>query len=122
MTFTQEQAEAALAKWQKILRLQDWEIKVCICRGRDLSLDGQAEVHWRMEKKAAIVNLLDPVDYDNKRFPQDHETGLVHELLHLHMAGFAAENGTPEDIAQEQAIHALSTAFVRLDRIAEWLK
>ena len=116
MTFNQEQAEAALAKWQKILRLQDWDIKIFIYRAKDLMTDGQAEVTWLREKKQAILKLLDPIDYDNNYFIQDHEVSIVHELLHCHMALFDQEAGTLEDIAQEQAIHALSFALVELDR------
>lgn len=114
--FTHEQAESKLTEWQKILRLQDWDIKIDICRGRNFKTDGQAEVSWTNEKKMAIIHLLDPIDYDNDYFPQDHEISLVHELLHLHMAGFVAEDGTVEDMAQEQVADALSKALVGLKR------
>ncbi len=114
---TQDQAEALLKEWQKILRLQDWDVVVGIRRARDMSLgESAAEVHWKKEKKLAIIHLLDPTDYDNACFSQDHEVSIVHELLHLHMVGFAAEDDTPEDTAQEQAIHAISMALVELKR------
>lgn len=116
--FNQEEAEAVLVKWQKMLRLQDWDVKIDVRRGRDFNTDSQAEVTWLEEKKMAIIHLLDPIDYDNKYFPHDHEVSIVHELLHLHMVRFAAESGTPEDIAQEQAINALSLALVGLRRKA----
>ncbi len=112
-----EQAEGLLAEWQKTLKLQDWEIVIDIKRARDMQLgECAAEVHWKKKKKIAIVHLLDSIDYDNGYFPQDHEASIVHELLHLHMVGFAAEDDTPEDTAQEQAIHAISTALVELKR------
>jgi hypothetical protein len=40
------------------------------------------------------------------------EKTLVHELLHLHFAPFAAPDGTPEDTAQEQAIDLIAKALV----------
>lgn len=113
----QDRAEELLADWQKTIRLQDWEIVVDIRRARDMaSGECQAEVHWTKEKKTAIIHLLDPVDYDNDYFAQDHEVSMVHELLHLHMVMFATEDGTLEDVAQEQAIHAIATALVELKR------
>jgi len=115
---TQEQAQQACQEWQKILRLQDWEIVIKIKRARELQSDCQAEVQWKNTKKIAIIHLVDPVDYQNDHFPQDHEVSLVHELLHLHMSMFDQEPDTPEGTAQEQAIHAISTALVELSRKA----
>lgn len=113
----QAQAEELLAEWQRILRLQDWNIKIDIRRDREMELQSSmAEVHWTIEKKAAIMHLLDPIDYQNDYFPIDHEVSIVHELLHLHMAGFDAKFDTPEGVAQEQAINAISTALVFLKR------
>ncbi len=114
---TQEQAQQACREWQKILRLQDWDVTAVIRRGREMKLeDAQAEVSWKSENKTAIVRLLDPLDYQNDIYEQDHERSLVHELLHLHMVMFATETGTLEDLAQEQAINAMATAFVGLKR------
>lgn len=118
-----EQAEGLLAEWQKTLKLQDWDIVIDIRREREMELEGgQAEVHWHKDKRMAIIHLLDPLDYSNQYWPQDHEMSLVHELLHIHMVGFAAEDGTPEDAAQEQAINAISFALVDLKRKSMPLK
>jgi len=111
------QAQEACREWQKILRLQDWDITVDILRDRDMKLgSGQAEVHWKAVNRSAIVHLLDPTDYQNNYFEQDHERSLVHELLHLHMVMFATETDTPEDTAQEQAVDAIAKALVTLKR------
>lgn len=116
MIFTStDEATACMKEWQEILRLQDWDIKIDILRARDMKLDeGQAEVHWRIESKSALIYLLDPLDYKNDYFEQDHERSMVHELLHLHMALFSADTGTPEDIAQEQAINTIANSLVGL--------
>ena len=114
---TQEQAQQACQEWQRILRLQDWDIAIDILRARDMGLDGgQAEVHWKAESKSAIIHLLDPADYQNNYFEQNQERSLVHELLHLHMVMFATETGTPEDTAQEQAVNAIANALVALKK------
>lgn len=117
LIFTQEQAQQSLLEWQKILRLQDWQIKIKIARDREFLTEGMAEVVWLREKKQAMVKLLDPLDFASDIiYPQDHELSIVHELLHLHMVDFDQEVGTLENIAQEQAIHAISTALVTLKR------
>ncbi len=116
----QEEAERLCAEWKRTLRLEDWDIAVRIARGNglDLSAGNQGCCSWTLSRREATVKLMAPVDYDKDCiFPQDMEATLVHELLHLHFAPFAAkEDGSPEDVAQEQAIHALSLALVALKR------
>lgn len=109
---TQAEAESALAEWQEILLLRDWDIKIDICRTRDMTFDGAAEVHYKKGKKLAIIHILDPLDYENKYWEQDHETSLVHELLHLHTCLFVSD----EDVHEERAVDAISRALVRLKR------
>lgn len=116
---TQEQLDAALKEWQKVLQLQDWKVKASIVRGRDMFMeDSAAAVRWTFPKKMATIVLLDPLDYEpNRDFPQDHEKSLVHELLHLHYAGFdSTEPGSVELDLLEQSIEAISTALVELKR------
>lgn len=116
---TQEEAEKALVEWQSVLKLRDWDIKIQIVRRNGLvDPEGMAEVRYKHIKRMAIINLLDPIDYDNDLWGQDHEISMVHELLHLHFMGFEAEEGTPEDKAQEQAIDAISKSLVYLRRDA----
>ncbi|MEW6726892.1 MAG: hypothetical protein AB1327_08035 [Bacillota bacterium] len=112
-----DQLAEKCAEWQRILRLQDWDVITKIVRSDDMHSDGQGECTWVIERKEAIIKLLDPVDYSPRSpFEQDHERTLVHELLHLHFAPFTAKDGTLEDIAQEQAIQCFAKAFVELKR------
>ena len=115
---TKEKLQAMFAEWQKRLRLQDWKIYVEISRDRDMKFEGNGgEVHWQIEAKQAVINIIDPIDYPpNTMAEQDMEQTLVHELLHLHFAPFDAEHNTPADVAQEQAIHAIAEALVKLKR------
>lgn len=113
----EEEYQQLCHEWQKTLRLQDWDIVVRVCTHWGMSTNCQGEVDWVVEKKKAIVRLLDPAHCQpNKAFPQDLEKTLVHELLHLHFASYAADDGTAEDIAQEQTIDILACAMVQLKR------
>ena len=73
-----------------------------------------AEVTYKHTKRMAIINLLDPIDYGEYLWEQNHEISLVHELLHLHFIGFEAESGTAEDDAQEMTIDVISKSLVFL--------
>lgn len=106
--------------WQKVLRLQDWELEVRITRGRDMADDGhQGECHYIQSLKQAKILIVDPIDYPSEAWePQDIERTLCHELLHLHFAPFYSEKSEddPERTAQEQAIEILARAYVNLKR------
>lgn len=115
---TQKNAQQACREWQERLFLRDWDIKTQIVRRTQLvDGDGMGEVRYKHGKRMAIINLLDPVDYESEMlWPQDHEVTLVHELLHLHFVEFEAEEGTTQDNAQERAIDSISKALVGLRR------
>lgn len=116
----QVQLDKRRAYWQQVLRLQDWDVAAKVVRQDKLTLGRQGECQWGLERKEAIIRLLDPIDYpDDCQRKQDHELTLVHELLHLHFAAFAAEGGAAE-IAQEQAIQCIAKALVALER-GEWV-
>lgn len=114
-----EEAQALCEQWQDILNLQHWRVKLKIARGNGLDLpDGtQGRCEWVIKKRSALIRLLDPIDWDKTcLWPQDMEQTLVHELLHLHFAAFDIKDDSPEDIASEQTIEALSRALVCLKR------
>lgn len=116
--FNQDELRQLCAEWQKILRLQDWDVVVQISRRDDtFGNSTMGQVRFNLELKQALIKIIDPIDYPtNVIYPQDMETTLVHELLHLHFAPFDAENDTPAEIAQEQAIEAISKGLVALKR------
>jgi hypothetical protein len=120
MILTQSQLTKKCREWQKVLRLQDWDVTTEICRQRDLKDDDYAgQVRWILPIKQALISLVDPIDQpDNCIKEYDMEDSLVHELLHLHFAPLGTEHGTPEKIAEEQAINAISKALVKLKREA----
>lgn len=115
---TEAELREKCPEWQKVLRLQDWGIKVRLARARDLMEYGDlGQCQWNNEHKRAEILILDPNDYDpGRQIPYDMEQTLVHELLHLHFSLFMAKDETPEATAQEQAINAMATALVTLKR------
>jgi len=113
--------EAACAWWQERLRLRDWKVRV---RWADLELarkERSAQVEWQAKHKEATIDVMVPELYpdDWSEDARDWHTHLAHELLHLHFLAFAADEDTPESIAQEQAIELIAQALARLKREAD---
>jgi hypothetical protein len=112
--------EALCRRWQARLELTHWHVTIRIGRRWDLESDQgykAGRVRYVEELRVAEISLRDPVDKPPEIWiDDDYEVYLVHELLHLHMAPFAAEDETPADTAQEQMINALARAFVALAR------
>ncbi len=80
-------AQLACDIWQERLGLLDWDIVVRIVRAAKFSNpEKMGEVQYNRLKKMAVILFLDPQDYDNAYFPQDHERTLVHELRHLQLS------------------------------------
>ena len=120
MILTQAQLIKKCREWQKILRLQDWDIDVKISREWDFIVKGRiGEISHNHEHKHATVRLLDPIDYDPDSYePQDMEIDLVHELLHLHFPDDAFNLQSNWEILYEQAINRVAEALVKLKREA----
>lgn len=120
----QEEDDIELLKllevWKKILRLQDWTVRVRIKRLRDMSIpDSQGVCSWTLSRQEAVISLIDPVDYDPSPIvPLDHETTLVHELLHLHFAYFTndLDSNSLEHVMMERTIDTLAKSLVNLHR------
>lgn len=117
--FSEDQLKQKCAEWQKILRLQDWDVHVSIVRDSNMKLkDVNGECEWVLQTKQAHIRILDPIDYpEDTRWPQNMEHTLVHELLHLHFSPFDThEYGSLEHTSMEQAIDMISSALVLLKR------
>lgn len=116
MSNTTNQAPLEILEyWKRVLRLQDWEIVLKVKPFRDMD-DCRGETNYHLQKKCAIISLLDPDDSDrNEDFPYDLEQTMVHELLHLH---FVDDGHTPEEcpLVFEQGINAVGAALVTLNR------
>lgn len=108
---SEAEAQECCARWQKVLWLQDWDVRVHLKRGRDMLGENRtAEVAYIRSKKMAVVNLIDPQDYENRDWPLDHEKSLVHELLHVHFAFSDPLVETNADASRELEIAVDSVA------------
>ena len=105
-----------LAKWQPVLRLQDWDIEIMYVKPYELDPDTGGQVIRCDGKKTARIKVLDP-DYRDPCLivKPDVEYTVVHELVHIHFAVFDDLEG-PADTLYEQWIHRLASALLALDR------
>jgi hypothetical protein len=109
--------EAFCREWQRRLRVQDWQVSIYFVRGSDIQ--GKAgQCYSQFSKKQAVIRLTELADADGWDYPYDIEKTIVHELLHLVMAGIDPESkktGLELDM-EEQAVDTLATALIALKR------
>jgi hypothetical protein len=118
---SQEELDALLIEWQKRLRLQDWNVKIeVVPRSRIEGANG--ECNYFADKKVATILIADAcgqhyLSYVDDDHPEDVESTIVHELLHLHVDALM-EADSPKTIkrAEEQLIHLLTSAILTLKR------
>lgn len=110
-----------LAEWQARLGLQGYVIDVQFARAsafKELGTLGQCDA-LRMKRKAWI-QLLAAADYTEDTALDDHETILVHELLHLvfpsRLYGLKLDEDDVRYQLYEQAIDQLARTLVALKR------
>lgn len=104
---TSSQLRTRCAFWQKILRLQDWQIDVRFAHAREMAEESRiGETLMNATSKAAIIKVLFPAELsagDAVLHPIDEI--IIHELLHLHFEQ-VAEDKDINRLAMEQAIEA----------------
>lgn len=106
--------DALLAFWAPIVRVADWEIHIAWKR----HMDSGGLMSCNIDTKQAWVDILDPIDWlPHQLKHMDAELFVVHELLHIHFAPFNTVNDTPLGIAEEQTVHSLATALVKVRRM-----
>lgn len=107
------------SRWQKILRLQDWQVDIDFYRARDFTnADALGECTFNINSREGFIKILDPIDYDGE---YDLEWTVVHELLHLHFAQWTAANNYECPISGEQAIDSIAQALTRLNKAGDIL-
>lgn len=118
VTFNNEELQVMLKLWVERMKLQEWDIRASIIRGKDFILgDSCGEVNFLLSKAQATIHLLDPIDYpSDTAFEQDMEVTLVHELLHLKFAAFQPEEGTLKHDLFERAIQTTAEFLVGMRR------
>lgn len=115
---TDEQLKQCCEVWQRRLRLRDWRIDVRF--GDNTELDGnEGTCKAFRDDRLAIIRVIKQEAFDQtddyyKAFGDtfDAERILIHEMLHIPFEGiFNVEAEKHEDVAQEQAINAVTNAL-----------
>ena len=102
---TQQELESLCAKWQRRLRLQDWNVTVELVRHFDIP-DRVDEASMQIERKEATIKIVSPADRHEQDNPFEHT--LIHELLHLHFEPFW---NNEKGVEMEQAINLIAGAL-----------
>ena len=107
-----------LPMWQKLLRLQDWNITVRVKRRHQMSDHDVIGLCKRYpDSKDAYIDILsvqDIVAY-KEGDDADYELTLVHELLHVHFSFMNNDEGHARQ-EEELIVSTLSRALVKLNR------
>ena len=98
--------------WQRRLKLEDWKVAVLSVHAGNLRPRTLGNIHWDMEKKSAVIRVLDASDY---RMPiratlKDLEFTIVHELIHLELASLPRSEASRSE--EEFAINHLAEALL----------
>jgi hypothetical protein len=109
-------ASEKLWVWQTRLNLQDWDISVIVSRSSELRPNSLGNVRWDLDKKTAVIRVLDPADY---RLPfaamlRDIEFTVVHELIHLEIAPVLSDlqRNDANRLEEEHAVNRLAGALL----------
>ena len=111
--------ERMAAKWQKLLRLQDWEVNIDYYRAREFAnADALGECSFNLNSREGFIKILHPTDYEGT---YDVEWVVVHELLHLHFADWTNKTGDACPVSGEQAIDAIAQTLSKLNKACDYL-
>jgi hypothetical protein len=113
--------------WQKVLRLQDWEITVEYVRNAATDDTWWGRIlRWNVDARTAVIQLVEPTSFSMEDYPYGHfdlEDTLVHEMLHIYTEGILGRGSdasmsrtSAENHFAEQMCDALSAALVKLGR------
>jgi len=111
---TIDELEDLCAKYQKLLRIQDWNIDIKIVHPSELEEKNTlAHVHARLHSMYATIQFADPEVM--KDVGNMHQT-LIHELLHVVFHGLepSTENAKIYDSLWESGIDRTANAIYQL--------
>ena len=113
-------ASEKLWMWQKRLNLREWDISVVVSRAGELKPKTLGNIRWDLNRKTAIIHVLDPADYHVPlaAMLRDIEFTVVHELVHLEMVPVLSDlQRTDENrVEEEHAVNHMAEALLKLDR------
>lgn len=113
-------ASEKLSLWQKRLNLQEWNISLLVVPAGDLKPKTLGNIHWELDKKTAVIHVLDPADYrlPFKEMLEDIEFTVVHELIHLELAPVLSDlhRSDANRRDEEHAVNHVADALLNLCR------
>ena len=81
---TIKEATDCLKEWQTRLFLDDWIIKIKLCRPDEfIGEDRCGENEYQVTNKSSVIRILKQKFYGDRIVKFCHEETLIHELLHL---------------------------------------
>jgi len=109
----QKQLEKKVKHWQKVLKLDHWDIKARLVDYKETdNRDGVSYIQW--EYLVASVLVVDPKLYTGELYDRANiDEVICHELMHCHMAGFETKDGSYEAKLEEQLVETMSRVIVR---------
>jgi hypothetical protein len=114
--YTEKQLDQILRKWQKKLRLQDWELDIFYVDPEQFSKEGSCgEVRAHVNRKIGVIGIGRPeliLERDPDYCNHEIEDTIIHELLHLHLNPFTPFDDDLGMLAVEQAIEAISRVLL----------
>lgn len=113
----QRYLDEKLSLWQKRLKLEDWSVTVIAAQRDGLRAGTLGNIHWDLEKKTAVIRVLDAGDYrmSSDAILRDMEFTVVHELIHLEFcASTRADQTSRAD--EETSVNNIAEALLQLDR------
>jgi len=111
---SQAQVNVWTKSWQDVLSLNDWTITTQIVRASSLNPDTLGHLKWDIEKKTALISVLDPLDYQlpPDAIPRDMEFTVLHELVHLRLGELPRSPASRD--TEERVVNQIATALFKL--------
>lgn len=118
---TQKELERACRAWQARLKVQDWDILPRLVRSHEMrSPTHMGRTDFASQAKTARIKITDPRDYPPDMFtpvtPEDWETTLIHELLHVVFEPIERDVAEGENQEHERIIWPLAGLLMSQER------
>lgn len=107
---TTREIRALFARWQKQLRMRDWDLALELVPGECVDEPGLHGTALDIELHDRTARVIVYLGCEG----QDPEATIVHELIEIALSPF----DLPEDERKEQIINAVARALVDLARLA----
>jgi hypothetical protein len=121
LELTEKELLDLAAKWQTVLRLDDWDIALDMTRHYRCDVQRYAEVSINALARRAFIRVVNPADFPKEMLSEwDIENTIVHELTHIILE--PAVKKYVSEQTHETATEQLALAYTDLLRFRPDLK